>query len=61
MVVILNSEEVEQVVTVLVLAGPQDEDLGLLDGRWTAILHVVNVEDLLAELVFEVVLVRNLL
>ena len=59
--VVLHAQEVEQVFLVLREAGPQDEDLGLVDGGGAAVLHVVDVEDLLADLVLEVILVRDVL
>ena len=42
----LDSEEVEEMLLVLVEAGPQDVDLGLLNRARPAILQLVNVVDL---------------
>ena len=59
--VVLYAEEVEQMFLILREAGPQDEDISLVDGRRAAVLHVVDVENLLTDLVLEVILVRNVL
>ena len=54
--VVLKPEEVEQVVSVVVVARPEDVDFSLADGGRTFVLHVVDVEDLLANLVLVLVL-----
>ncbi len=50
--VVVHPQQVEQVVATVVEAGPEDEHLRLLDGAGTAVLDVVDVVDLLAELIF---------
>ena len=48
-------------VLVLVEAGPQDEDLGLLDGAGAGVVDGVHVSHLLAQLLLVLVLVGDLL
>ena len=57
----VDVEQVEEVVPVLVEAGPEDEDLGLLDGAGAGVVDGVDVGDLLAQLLLELVLVGDLL
>ena len=59
--VVLHAEQVEEMVSAVSEAGPEDVDVGLVDSRRSPVLNVVDVEDLLADLVLEKVLVWNVL
>jgi hypothetical protein len=55
--VIIEAQQVEQVVAIIVEAGPQDVHLRLADGRRSLVLHVVDVDHLLPNLVLVLVAV----
>lgn len=54
--VVINTQKVEQVLLVVSVARPEDEDLGFLDGRRPFVFQVVDVNHFLAELILDIIL-----
>ena len=54
--VVIYTQKVEQVLLVVSVARPEDEDLGFLDGRRAFVFQVVDVNHFLAELILDIIL-----